>query len=281
MFKKNYYCLVAGLPDLFFNENKTGFSCLDFKNELQFQLNNSDLELAKIFYLKYDNQNLLNLLFEKNEPFHLLGNYKEEFLENQIIKPDEVPDYMACFLKWAKNQETLELNLQVENKLQSLYYEYTLTSKNSFLHEWFAFEQNIKNIITAFNCKQFNYSPEKHLIPTSINTTVYSLLINKRLKTEFFEDELPFADQIFRISESNSGIEEREKAMDKIRWEFLDERTFFHYFTIEKILSYIIKLDLVERWMKLDIETGKTLLMKLIEDIKLSYTFPEEFSIVK
>ena len=33
--------------------------------------------------------------------------------------------------------------------------------------------------------------------------------------------------------------------------------------------------------MKLDTETGKALLNKLIEELKLSYTFPEEFSTVK
>ncbi|NQU86883.1 MAG: DUF2764 family protein, partial [Mariniphaga sp.] len=110
---------------------------------------------------------------------------------------------------------------------------------------------------------------------------VYSLLISKRLKHEFFEEELHFSDHIFRVAESNTSPEEKEKAIDKILWAYLDEQTFFHYFTVEKILSYIIKLSIIERWMKLDAETGKALLNKLIEELKLSYTFPEEFSTVK
>ena len=281
MSKKNYYCLVAGLPDLFFNESKQGFSSLDFRNELQYQLSKTDLELVKLLYLPNDNKNLLNLLFEKNEPFNKLGNYEKEFLENQILQPVEIPNYMTRFLKWAKNLETRELNLQIENKLHSLFYEYALLTKNNFLNEWFKFELNIKNILTAFNCVQFNYSTEKHLIQVSQNNTVYSLLISKRLKHELFEEELPFSDQIFRVAESNTSPEEKEKAIDKILWAYLDEQTFFHYFTIEKILSYIIKLGIIERWMKLDAETGKALLNKLIEELKLSYTFPEEFSTVK
>ena len=281
MSKKNYYCLVAGLPDLFFNESKQGFSSLDFKNELQYQLSKTDLELVKLLYLPNDNKNLLNLLFEKNEPFNKLGNYEKEFLENQILQPVEIPNYMTRFLKWAKNLETRELNLQIENKLHSLFYEYALLTKNNFLNEWFKFELNIKNILTAFNCVQFNYSTEKHLIQVSQNNTVYSLLISKRLKHELFEEELPFSDQIFRVAESNTSPEEKEKAIEKILWAYLDEQTFFHYFTIEKILSYIIKLGIIERWMKLDAETGKALLNKLIEELKLSYTFPEEFSTVK
>ncbi len=281
MLKSEYYCLVAGLPDLFFNESKQGFNRLDFRNELQHQLSKTDFELVYLLYLANDNKNLLNLLFEKNEPFNKLGNYEKEFLENQILQPVELPDYMNSFLLWAKKLETHELNFQIENKLNSLFYEFALSTKNIFLNEWFKFELNIKNILTAFNCIQFNYSPEKHLIQISQNKTVYSLLISKRLKHESFEEELPFSDQIFRVAESNTSPEEREKAIDKILWAYLDEQTFFHYFTIEKILSYIIKLGIIERWMKLDAETGKALLNKFIEELKLSYTFPVEFSTVK
>ncbi|MBT3384696.1 MAG: DUF2764 family protein [Prolixibacteraceae bacterium] len=281
MSKKNYYCLVAGLPDLFFNESKQGYSSLEFRNELKTQLSKTDLELVKLLYLPHDNENLLNLFFEEDEPFNLSGNYQKEFLENQILIPNEIPDYMVPFLNWAKNLETRELNLEIENKLQDLYYKYVVTTKNNFLREWFEFELGIKNILTAFNCKQFNYSPEKHLIQAGKNNSIYSLLINKRLKHEFFEEELPFADQVFRIAESDFSPEEKEKAIDKILWDYLDEQTFFHYFTVEKVLSYVIKLGIIERWLKLDAETGKALLNKLIEELKLSYTFPEEFSTVK
>lgn len=281
MLKKNYYCLVAGFPDLLFNESSKGLSGFDFKNELKQQLSKADFELVKLLYLPNDNENLLNLIFLQNETFNLSGNYNKEFLENEIADPVELPDYMPCFIDWTKNMETRELNLQVENKLHSLYFEYATASKNSFLNEWFKFELNIKNILTAFNCVQFNYSPEKHLIQVDQNSTAYSLLINKQLKYELFEEELPFADHIFRIAESDTSSEEKEKAIDKILWTYLDEHTVVHYFTIEKILSYIIKLGITERWMKQDAETGKALLNKLIEELKLSYTFPEEFSIVK
>ena len=74
-------------------------------------------------------------------------------------------------------------------------------------------------------------------------------------------------------------ISEKEKAFDNIKWKFLDEHTFFNYFTIEKILSFVIKLNIVERWIELDNETGKALFNRLINDIKMSYKFPEEFSV--
>lgn len=279
--KREYYCLVAGLPDLFFNEDKTALSSIIFRNEIKHQLNNSDFELVKLLFLHFDNENLLTLLFNQNMPFNTNGNYPQEFLENQIINPVEIPEYIIHFIKWIKQTESHELNLHVKNKLQSLFYEHLVQTKNTFLSEWFKFTLNIKNILTAKNCNRFGYNQEKHLIPVFQCDTVYNLLLQNRLKPEYFEEVLPFADQIFRISESNINIEEKEKAVDKIKWDYLDEQTFFHFFTIEKVLTHIIKLNIIERWMKLDAETGKVLLNKLIEELKLSYTFPEEFSTVK
>ncbi|MCF6358643.1 MAG: DUF2764 domain-containing protein [Draconibacterium sp.] len=281
MLKREYYCLVAGFPDLFFNESKVGFSTLDFIGELKFQLNSADYELVKLLLLQIDNRNILNLLFQLNEPFNLTGNYNQDFLEKQISQPGDLPEYMMRFLKWVKNMEAQELNVEIENKLHSLYFEYATSTKNNFLKEWFTFELNIKNVLTAFNCVQFNYPLEKHLINVGEENTVCSLLMSNRLKYEFFEEELPFADQIFRIAESDASPEEQEKTIDKIKWDYLDEQTFFHYFTIEKILSYILKLTIIERWMKLDIETGKAMLKKLVDELKGSYKFPEEFSTVK
>ena len=100
MFKNNYYCLVAGLPDLLFSESKPGFSSLDFRTELKEQLSVDDFNLVKQVYLLFDNQNLLNLLFKQNKPFNTLGIISKEKLEAEIIKPSEIPDYMIQYIKW-------------------------------------------------------------------------------------------------------------------------------------------------------------------------------------
>lgn len=278
MFKKEYYCLIAGFPDLFFGENKSVLTSVDFRNELEFQLNETDFNLVKLLFLPFDNKNLLNFLFDQKEPFNKLGNFPKNFLETDNEYPIELPSYMVQYLKWINKQDSKDRCLPFENKLYSLFYEYVLNVKNDFLNHWFSFELNIKNVLTAFNCNRFNYDLKTQLIPNKTNDTVYSLLLNKRLKHELFEDEIPFAEQIFRTAEADISMLEKEKSVDKIKWDYLDEATFFHYFTIEKILSFVIKLNLTERWLKLDAETGNELLNKLINELKTSYKFPVEFS---
>ena len=60
MLKKNYYCLVAGLPDLLFSESKQGYNSLDFRNELHFSTlpenkptyRNYKRRIGKVSYIK-------------------------------------------------------------------------------------------------------------------------------------------------------------------------------------------------------------------------------------
>ena len=279
MFKRNYYCLVAGLPDIIIDGNKPGETSHEFKNELAEQLHTSDYKLAELLYLHYDNMNLLNLLLKQDNRFITLGNYTEEYLEEQIKEPTNIVDYMKQLIFNFKAETSGNSNLSSENELQSLYYECVLQVKNDFLEQWFMFDRDMKNILTAVNCRKYGYDTEKQLIPVKHENEVYETLIKSSPKADLFADEVPYADKILQIAESEMDISEKEKALDNIKWEFLDEHTFFNYFTIEKILSFVIKLKIVERWIELDNETGKALFTRLINDIKMSYNFPEEFSV--
>lgn len=284
MQKKEYYCLVAGLPDLLFNENKLAFTSLNFRDELKHQLSFVDYKLVEYLFLPADNQNLINQVFCTNKTVNNRGLFSNEFLENQLRPSDEeclLPEYMIKFTNHVKKFDSKELNIETENYLHARFYEYAVQTKNDFLRNWFLFELNLRNILTAFNCIHFNYKLSTQLIKTEANSLSYSLLINKQLKPELFEDEISFSDRIFKIAKADLNQIEKEKEFDKMKWDYLNENTFFHYFTIEKILSFVLKIQICERWIKLDEESGKKLLKRLIDDLKTSYEFSEEFSLSK
>jgi len=284
MLKKEYYCLVSGLPDLFFNENKLLVNSLELREELKATLSGKDFDYIKLLFLPFDNENLLTLRFNREKTFHNSGIFSKKDLEWQLSPENEVnklPLYMLNFIQWIRKRESKELNTEVENILHGLFYEFALQPKNEFIQNWFMFELDTKNILTAFNCIRYGYELSEQLIKVKQNNNSYSLLLSKRLKHEYFDDDLPFSEQIFKVAEMDTSLFEREKALDKIKWDYLDEYTFFHYFTIEKIFSYVVKLLITERWLKLDTETGKSLLDRLMNDLKTSYEFPAEFSLMK
>ena len=58
----NYYCLVTGLPELSLEAGKLSYTVANFKTEIYPELSKADKNLVDLFYLKFDNCNLLTLL---------------------------------------------------------------------------------------------------------------------------------------------------------------------------------------------------------------------------
>ena len=62
-----------------------------------------------------------------------------------------------------------------------------------------------------------------------------------------------------------------------LRWSWLEDNCFFHYFTVERLFSYMVQLAIVERWTSLDREEGQKLFRKLIGTLKDQTEVPAEF----
>ena len=80
-----YYYLVAGLPELSLEDSKLSYTVADFKTEIYDGLSASDQKLIDLFYLKFDNANVLKLLKDKerkstNGETTLLKNSQNIFL---------------------------------------------------------------------------------------------------------------------------------------------------------------------------------------------------------
>jgi len=60
---------------------------------------------------------------------------------------------------------------------------------------------------------------------------------------------------------------------------FMDENgnPFFDYFTIERIFAFLLKLEMIERWISLDKERGNQLFRSIIESLKNEVQIPAEF----
>ena len=54
-----YYYLVTGLPELTLEDNKLRYTVADFKTEFYPELSARDQKLVDLFYLKFDNDNVL------------------------------------------------------------------------------------------------------------------------------------------------------------------------------------------------------------------------------
>jgi len=281
--RKEYYYLVSGLPDLFIDASKVSSPVKEFKDHLKQELTRDDFSVIESYFYRYDNQNLLSFLQKKEEAFTAKANLNTEDFETILthIKeetpekiPDTIPSYFTKFIIAFKEDVAIIPNKSWENQLTEIYYEYLLSLNNEFIRNWYSFERDLNNILTAHNCRKYQISIEPELIGSSEFT---EKLAKSSAKDFGLGNEFPKIDEILRTFDENNLLE-REKKIDLIKWDFLNEATFFHYFTIERIFAYVQKLDIIERWIGLNKETGQMLFDKLLKEMETSQKFPEEFS---
>lgn len=159
---KYYYYLVAGLPELTLEDSKLSYTVADFKAELYPDLSDEDKKLIDLFYLKFDNANVLKLLKDKDAAIDLRGNYSaEELVEfiSSLKEGDEIadavfPSYLSTFIFEYFNA-TAEDDFLYEDRLAALYYEYAMKCKNKFVSSWFAFNLTMNNILVALTARKF------------------------------------------------------------------------------------------------------------------------------
>lgn len=80
------------------------------------------------------------------------------------------------------------------------------------------------------------------------------------------EDDLNVLEGIL----SSEDILKRERSLDEYMWDKVDAFTELHVFDLDLILGFIVKLKIIDRWMKLDEETGRELFRKFVEEIRKS-----------
>ncbi len=275
MFERNYYYLVAGLPDILIDQKKISFSIADFKEDMAYHLHPGDYKLVELLFLPADNTNLLNLLTKSGEEFDDSGKYTRDELEEEIREPDSLPGYMQRFITAYKSESPLFGGLSWEDQLTWLYYDYVTNISNGFMRDWFEFDLNIRNIVAGINVRKHKLKGDKYLIGDNY---VVQAVRKSTLKDFGLGNDFEYMEKLISVQD-NDNLLERERAMDIMRWEYLDEANTFNYFTVEVLLAFIIKLEMVQRWLDMDQETGRKLFRKLLDELEQSYEFPKEFTI--
>lgn len=276
MFKNKYYYIIAGLNDLILDQSKIALSLSDFKQELSEHLHKKDYELIVKIFLSADNKNLLNILEKSENEFDNTGKYDRTFMEQAVKNPDFDDKYLNKIVTAFKNETPIIENTSWEDQINSLYYNYLLASDNSFLKDYFTFNLNINNIIAAINARKHNIKNKNIFVGDNF---VVDALKQSTLKDFGLSAEFPEIENIINLYEQDD-ILKREKDIDMLKWKYMDELNTFNYFTIEVIIAYVLKLQMVERWINLDKEKGKEMFSKLINNLNESFEFSKEFEII-
>ena len=281
MFKNQYYYFVAGLPDFTFDSTKLPFTVSEFKKILYEELKPDERQLIDKYFLEADKENLLKLLLDKDAELKNSGVFSREDILSTInslkdevgVKNTNMPDFFEVFIKqWLKADAEAE-NKNWENILTSLYMDYGTEVKNTLVSQWFTLNLNIGNILAAIYSRKYELDVKEVIVGN--NSIAQTIRANTNSRDFGLGQELDYFDAILRISEE-TDIYERERKIDKFRWDWLDENTVFDYFNIEYIFAYLCKLQILERWVQLNAEEGERVFRELIANMKKDVQVPDE-----
>ena len=260
----NYYYIIAGLPDISFDDSKTAYTVEQFRQEVYDVLSVQDRKVMDILNLEDECRNLIGS--ERMEELVALVKAGEQ-------APKDVPQFMYSFVQEWVDDSWRQKAAFAEDRLWSLFYEYAMQSDNEFVRKWYEFNLNINNILSGITARKYGLDIQKVIVGQNEAAHV---LRTSGARDWGLSQELDYFDDVVRLLDE-PDLAQRERRADMLRWRWLEENTFFNFFTVEALFSYLVRLGMVERWTTLDREEGQKLFRELIGELKEQTEVPAEF----
>ena len=279
MFNHQYYYFVTALPNISFDSPKLPFSVEEFRAILDDTLHPTDKVLVDSYFLKYDNENLVAFLKNNNAALNNKGTLTLEQLKdiavNDLYPSDKkTPRYFTDFVGlWQKEDGEQNKNRLWEELMTSFYMEYGIQSKSTLIARWFEFNLNIGNILSAIYSRKYNMPIAEAIVGN--NDVAEAIRKNASARDFGLGTNLDYFERIVNITK-DPDIYERERRIDKLRWNWLEANTAFDLFSIENIFAYLCKLQILERWVSLNAEEGERVFRKLVAELKSEVEVPAE-----
>ena len=165
----------------------------------------------------------------------------------------EVDDIIAEIKEQCSGNDILTIDFLlsgfVPENLDREFYQKALSHKDRFIREYFRFDLNLRNTKVGH-----------------INKALGRPLDMDRISFEDIGDfdEEAEAAAVLAISD----LFERERGLDTMYWKKAEDLVELDILDLDIILSFIVKLNITGRWLKLDPETGKRLLRTMVEAIR-------------
>ncbi len=161
-----------------------------------------------------------------------------------------------------KDNETLDFIAKGFDKEQinPEFYKEALSHGKSFIREFFLFDMNVRNQKVRYLNQALGRDPEKDILK----------LRDPEAEETGLEPEEPEFKESARLQGILEGhdILARERGIDDLYWEKIDEITLYDYLNFDKILGMTVKMMIIRRWLILDEETGRAMFKKLVDEVR-------------
>ncbi|MGN1045903.1 MAG: DUF2764 family protein [Candidatus Cryptobacteroides sp.] len=137
----------------------------------------------------------------------------------------------------------------IPDNLTQEFYQKALASSNAFIREYFTFDLKVRNAKVRYLNKELSRPADKDVIALAI--------------PESDQDE----DGRIAAAFKGDDLLARERAVDDLYWEKIDSLSLMHWFDMNVIMAFILKLHIIDRWHLLDEQTGREMFKKLVDNL--------------
>lgn len=264
---KEYYFLASLLPPLEIGHVPT-LGSADLKELLKVNLTPDDLKKTQKLFRFIDLENMR--AFWANEPFDPRGNLNREEMEVALAheqwSPDEsfelyLSDYLAAYPTNADRLKHFPL-------LMSQFFAFEAQEGDTdFLSNYFNFQREMRLVMVGFRAKKLKKDVVHELQYEDPADPIVAQILAQRDAKEF---EPPFEYKELRpiFEEFGDSPLDLHKAIYAYEFDQVNELLGSAWFSIDRILSYIVRLRLVERWLELDFQKGIQIVDKIEKEVK-------------
>ena len=161
-----------------------------------------------------------------------------------------------------KDMETVRLIEDGFNKekIGLEFYKEALAHRSAFIREFFQFDLNVRNAKVRYLNEALSRDPQKDVLTMTDPDA-------EELGIETEEPEFKEAARLQAILEGKD-ILARERGIDDLYWDKIDEITLFDYLNFSKILGMVVKMMIIRRWLILDEERGREMFKRLVDEVR-------------
>ena len=276
----NYYCLMAGVPDISLQDlQDPQISLQQFREQTEEVITEKDSRLLYYFYLKKDCLNLVRMLKNPDAEINSFGNLSREQLDDLITSARTMnfnvhryPSFMSIFAReYDYNKD--KNGYFPEDVILFEFYKYAMECPNKFIASWYKLNLDLTNMLTAFIARKYGWNVSYFIYG---DNNVNEMIRNNNTKDFDLKHEYDYVVDIMKIVDTDDPVD-KERLIDAFKWNWLDEATFFDVFSIEAVFAYLCKLEMMERWEMLEPEKGQARFKEIIETLRGEAKVPEEF----
>ena len=268
MFANQYYSLVASLREYTLDADTKGFDAREIIDEILEGVRERGAREVRLLYGYYDCENLAALRNGRTA-HNPLGNFTREELEEELKSPRRLPEALARVVRAyadpeGEDAETVETALRFEKELFGSYYAACAGSRSRFVREWSSFDRTLRNVTAAVAARAAGRSIEESVVGGG---DVVDQLQRSSAADFGLRGELPYIDAVIAAVNDEANLVEKERKLDLLRWAEASELATFDYFDIDAILSYLVRVNIVARWTRLDAARGREMFARLMEEL--------------